>query len=166
MDSKPIPGWGRGAGSQDGFGCLPAAETMSPSSHSALGHWGTAPIPQHVGALLPRSECHCVSAGPGRDSGLSLPWLPPHPSLTAYRDHRPWAQTGLITVLGSGYTVRPTCNLPLHSCFCFALCISYLQNTLSPSRPTLEPERQPAESTYVSLPPATWSHHYPEFCMI
>lgn len=70
---------GGGLGSQDGFDCLLAAETVSPSSRSALGHWGTAPIPQHVGALLPRSECHCVSAGPGWWQDSTSPGSPPPP---------------------------------------------------------------------------------------
>ena len=29
--------------------------------HQALGHWGAAPFPKHVGTLLQRSERHCVS---------------------------------------------------------------------------------------------------------
>lgn len=50
-------------GDEIAFRCLPAPEaTLSPpSSHPALGHWGAAPIPQHVGALLQRSERHRVS---------------------------------------------------------------------------------------------------------
>lgn len=45
------------------FSCLPAPEaTFSLSSSlSALGHWGAAPFPKHVGTLLQRSERHCVS---------------------------------------------------------------------------------------------------------
>ena len=27
----------------------------------AVGHWRTTEVPEHVGALLPRCQCYCVS---------------------------------------------------------------------------------------------------------
>lgn len=124
-DGQQTSPWvGEGDGEPRWVWLLPAAETMSPSSHSALGHRGTAPIPQHVGALLPRSECHCVSAGPGRVSGLSLPWLPPTPAslptgTTGHRRRLDWSQSLVQDTLSSPHV---TCLYTCASCFVFLIC--------------------------------------------
>lgn len=65
------------------------------SSPSALGHWGTAPFPQHVGTLLQRSERHRVSRVP-------------HPP-DLMRNH---------IAVGSGACLLPACGLLL---FCMLL---------------------------------------------
>lgn len=139
QQTNPWQSGGGGIGAI-GFGCLPPAETMSPSSHLALGHWGTAPIPQHVGALLPRSECHRVSVGLGRSWGL--PWLPPTPPPTSLPvgtppwffpqphclqgpqaqngvSHHPWFRIHCSVHTKPAFTPRAVCFLcakPLRAC--------------------------------------------------
>lgn len=62
--------------------CSPAAaETASPSSRPALGHRGTAPLPQHVGALLPRRERHRVSSASAASPACRRQWPPPRAGL-------------------------------------------------------------------------------------